>query len=159
MRGRRVENPIWLAPEVIANNSFTAAADIYAFGVVLYELFTGLEYFKEARFMYQVEESVLAGERPLIPATVSPKIAKLIEVRSVHACARVRMCVCVFNPRLPSPALLGQRSKRKTTCKRAHRATQKIFRQGACHLPSRGLLGFIDSILTNQRRICLIRCY
>ncbi|GAM26449.1 hypothetical protein SAMD00019534_096240 [Acytostelium subglobosum LB1] len=40
-----VTNPIWLAPEVIKGGESTLANDVYAFGVILWELFTCGEFF------------------------------------------------------------------------------------------------------------------
>jgi serine/threonine protein kinase len=79
LRGRRVDNPLWLAPEVLTNQEFSNAADVYALGVVLYELFTGLDFFGECKFNYQIEERVAAGERPPIPSSVNGKVRRIIE--------------------------------------------------------------------------------
>jgi serine/threonine protein kinase len=33
-------NPRWLAPEVLSGKSYTFAADVYSFGVILWEMLT-----------------------------------------------------------------------------------------------------------------------
>ncbi|CAD7700656.1 unnamed protein product [Ostreobium quekettii] len=37
----RPSNPMWLAPEVAKGRDFTIAADVYSFGIILWELLTG----------------------------------------------------------------------------------------------------------------------
>ena len=36
-----VGTPMWMAPEVLMNESFTFKADVYSFGVVVWEVLTG----------------------------------------------------------------------------------------------------------------------
>ena len=36
-----VGTPMWMAPEVLMNESFTFKADVYSFGVIVWELLTG----------------------------------------------------------------------------------------------------------------------
>ncbi|KAL4434012.1 hypothetical protein ABPG75_000453 [Micractinium tetrahymenae] len=63
--GTGAANPLWLAPEILAGGSATAASDVYSFGVVLYELLTwrlpweGVSAFKIAML-------VLEGGRPAV---------------------------------------------------------------------------------------------
>lgn len=45
LSGRHVENPIWLAPEIIRGAPYTEKVDVYAFGVICYELLTQTKYF------------------------------------------------------------------------------------------------------------------
>ncbi|KAL4441802.1 hypothetical protein ABPG77_003718 [Micractinium sp. CCAP 211/92] len=64
--GTSAANPLWLAPEILAGGSATAASDVFAFGVVLFEMLTwrlpweGVSTFKIALL-------VLQGERPQVP--------------------------------------------------------------------------------------------
>jgi serine/threonine protein kinase len=38
--------PLWMAPEVMAGEIFNEKADVYSFGIVLWEILTRLEPFK-----------------------------------------------------------------------------------------------------------------
>lgn len=76
---RAITNPTWLAPEVLLSNSFTTASDVYAFGLVLWELQTRQHPWEAEtfQFMYQLEDAVTKGRRPLLPLDVEPKLAEL----------------------------------------------------------------------------------
>ncbi len=63
MRDRAVELPTWLAPEVLSELPYTEKSDVYAFGVILWELYTGEHPFLEFRFKYQVKTNRTALER------------------------------------------------------------------------------------------------
>lgn len=74
---KAVENPLWLAPEVLKKKPYNEKVDLYAFGVILYELVSGQIIFSEISFMSQVEEKIMKGERPEIPDTI-PELKDLI---------------------------------------------------------------------------------
>jgi len=76
--GKKVDNPVWLAPEVIRNEKYTEKADVYSFGVILWEMVAQNRYFMEERFWASLEKEVLAGQRPDIPSTCFPEVAELI---------------------------------------------------------------------------------
>lgn len=64
-------NPRWLAPEAIATQSFSKAADVYSFGIILWELITWQlpwEAFGPFQIMVAVAER---GQRPDIPQDLS----------------------------------------------------------------------------------------
>eukprot|EP01117_Protostelium_nocturnum_P009737 TRINITY_DN3481_c0_g2_i2.p1 TRINITY_DN3481_c0_g2~~TRINITY_DN3481_c0_g2_i2.p1 ORF type:complete len:1509 (+),score=531.31 TRINITY_DN3481_c0_g2_i2:2688-7214(+) len=75
-----VANPRWLAPEIMNFQEFTEAADVYSYGVILWELLTRQDYFAEIAFNSQIEESVRAGKRPLIPSDCPPLYSSLIQM-------------------------------------------------------------------------------
>jgi len=77
--GRRVDCPVWLAPEVMAGKIYTVKADVYSIGVILWELVTREFFFGEVRFMSQLEDMVLSGKRPAIPDDCPPLFKQLIE--------------------------------------------------------------------------------
>jgi serine/threonine protein kinase len=64
----------WMAPEIIRNNSFNTSADVYSFGICLWEMCTRTAPFAGCNPM-QVVFKVNAGERPplsdLIPAPLA----------------------------------------------------------------------------------------
>jgi serine/threonine protein kinase len=64
--GSVVDNPTWLAPEVIKQQSYNQSVDVYAFGVILYEIAMQQAFFSGTSFLFEVEEKVCRGERPEI---------------------------------------------------------------------------------------------
>ncbi|KAL4458293.1 hypothetical protein ABPG75_013158 [Micractinium tetrahymenae] len=59
-------NPIWLAPEVLHGQRATAASDVYAFGLVMFEVLTWQLPWRNMH-PYQIRRSVLDGSRPQVP--------------------------------------------------------------------------------------------
>eukprot|EP00727_Mastigamoeba_balamuthi_P006865 m51a1_g28 putative protein kinase domain containing protein (2458) ;mRNA; r:113976-122755 len=73
-----VDNPVWLAPEVIRKEEPTLASDVYSFGVVMWEIFARRQFFGDEPFMTELERKVVAGERPELPSPAPPACASLI---------------------------------------------------------------------------------
>lgn len=73
-----VENPVWLAPEVIANDSCSDKSDVYSFGVIMYELLTRSTFFGDISFMSTVELMICEGQRPPLPDNDMPQFNNLI---------------------------------------------------------------------------------
>jgi serine/threonine protein kinase len=79
--GRTVANPRWLAPEVLKSEPYGTAADVYSFGMLLWEIST-----REIPFMdkpsyqwcHNVEDDVIKGVRPTIPANVPVAFRELM---------------------------------------------------------------------------------
>lgn len=70
----------WMAPEVMRSDHYTEKADVYSFGILLWELLTGDVPFRQMRDV-QVTLAVLSNNaRPLMPTNASPRLAKLIRV-------------------------------------------------------------------------------
>jgi serine/threonine protein kinase len=71
---------VWLAPEVIRQETYTEKADVYSFAVICYELLTKKQYFHDTGFFAQIEEKVKAGRRPsLPPQQTMPEFVQLIQ--------------------------------------------------------------------------------
>lgn len=70
-------NPRWLAPEALRGEQYSNKLDIYALGVILWEM-TAREHFLDHKFMFKIRERVLAGERPAIPEDTIPQLKTLI---------------------------------------------------------------------------------
>eukprot|EP00742_Colponemidia_sp_Colp-10_P007271 GILJ01007817.1.p1 GENE.GILJ01007817.1~~GILJ01007817.1.p1 ORF type:complete len:862 (-),score=71.89 GILJ01007817.1:172-2757(-) len=69
----------WMAPEVIANQNYTEKADVFSFGVVLWEMVTREPPY-QGKLPVQVATAVLnKGLRPRIPGTCPKPIADLIK--------------------------------------------------------------------------------
>jgi small GTP-binding protein len=77
--GRVVACPVWLAPEVIRDELYTQKADIYSFGVILFEILERREFFGEVEFLSEVQEHILAGERPSFSDDCIPSYANLMQ--------------------------------------------------------------------------------
>lgn len=69
-RDREVENPTWLAPEIIREEPYSAASDVYPFGIMLWELLTLQHPYEEFNFSFNsdLEDAIKKGRRPTVPA-------------------------------------------------------------------------------------------
>jgi serine/threonine protein kinase len=67
LQSRVVDNPTWLAPEIIRGEPYTGKADVYSFGIILWEMLCRQRPYAEVEFMWEIQEAVLAGERPPLP--------------------------------------------------------------------------------------------
>ncbi|KYQ92021.1 Myotubularin-related protein 2 [Tieghemostelium lacteum] len=66
--GRIVDNPIYLAPEILKGQWYDSRSDVYSFGVILYEMVSKQGgYFSEITFFGGIEDMVLKGKRPPLP--------------------------------------------------------------------------------------------
>jgi len=63
----QVGTPMWMAPEIIIGKQYTEKADVYAFGIILWEILTRLEPYEDKEPMQIVVEVVNDGLRPTIP--------------------------------------------------------------------------------------------
>lgn len=70
--------PTYLAPEIIENLEYSKAGDIYAFGIVVYEIMTTERAFS-GHTIVQLFNAVVRGERPTIDKSVPESYRQLIE--------------------------------------------------------------------------------
>ncbi|GAM27829.1 hypothetical protein SAMD00019534_110050 [Acytostelium subglobosum LB1] len=80
----KLSNPIWLAPEIMRGQEYTEKADVYSFGIILWEILTGMLPFDEypvarSQFISQLEDAICEGMRPTIPAAAPAAFASLIQ--------------------------------------------------------------------------------
>jgi serine/threonine protein kinase len=64
-----VDNPVWLAPEVMKAEDYNEKADVYSFAVIMYELLAKTPFMGHVSFLSDIESMVIAGTRPDIPDT------------------------------------------------------------------------------------------
>jgi hypothetical protein len=73
-----VDNPIWLAPEIIAGLPYSVKVDTYSYGMTLWEILARAEPFGAQEFVHELEPLILDGERPPIPSHTPAGYATLI---------------------------------------------------------------------------------
>ena len=78
MYTRLVDNPVWIAPEIMRGATYDTKADVYAYGVMLWEMLERRGFFEEVVFNSELERKVMAGERPVIENDTLPEYEKLI---------------------------------------------------------------------------------
>lgn len=69
----------WIAPEVFEKQPYDAKADVYSFGIVLWELFTKKVPFENID-TFDIPIAVIKGERPVIPKECPKEYSKLIQL-------------------------------------------------------------------------------
>lgn len=77
----QVGSPLYNAPELNTNTeSYTRAVDVYAYGILLYEVLTGRTPFEERGklTLFQLQSLVDRGERPLLPDSLPPALRDLV---------------------------------------------------------------------------------
>ncbi|MCB9504674.1 MAG: serine/threonine protein kinase [Gemmatimonadales bacterium] len=83
--GARLFTPEYAAPEQVRGLPVGTTADVYALGVVLFELLTGRRPFMLKGMLISEIEQVVSGEPPPRPSTVlEPAMVEAIGARSIH---------------------------------------------------------------------------
>eukprot|EP01097_Dermamoeba_algensis_P001374 TRINITY_DN1518_c0_g1_i1.p1 TRINITY_DN1518_c0_g1~~TRINITY_DN1518_c0_g1_i1.p1 ORF type:complete len:568 (+),score=89.75 TRINITY_DN1518_c0_g1_i1:247-1704(+) len=71
--------PLWMAPEVLMGQQFNEKADVYSFGIVLWELITRTEPFQEYHSFETFRRDICLNKvRPSIPADCHPDVSSLM---------------------------------------------------------------------------------
>ncbi|XP_050417165.1 uncharacterized protein LOC126830804 [Patella vulgata] len=71
-------SPAWMAPELLFNGEITVKADVYSFGIILWEMLTRKHPY-EACSMFQILERVRLNKRPEIPDFCPNELKELME--------------------------------------------------------------------------------
>ncbi|CAN6162672.1 unnamed protein product [Urochloa humidicola] len=69
----------WMAPEVIEHKPYDSKADVFSFGIVLWELLTGKIPYEFLTPLQAAIGVIQEGLRPVIPRGTNPKLAQLLE--------------------------------------------------------------------------------
>uniref|UniRef100_A0A6B2KXB9 Protein kinase domain-containing protein n=1 Tax=Arcella intermedia TaxID=1963864 RepID=A0A6B2KXB9_9EUKA len=78
IRIRYVENPTWLAPEIIQGQGYREDVDVYAFGLILWEIITRCELFADEDHASTIQDKIISGDRPRIPKECPVELRNLI---------------------------------------------------------------------------------
>jgi serine/threonine protein kinase len=70
--------PPFMAPEIFMDPEFNFKVDVYAFGILMYMIVTGLEPYPDIKRAAMLTHKVIEGKRPLLPDSVSRPFASLI---------------------------------------------------------------------------------
>jgi len=107
---RVVDNPIWLAPELLAKQPYSSASDVYAFGIIANEMFSLKLPFDDTEYTYlwQLEKKIIEGMRPSIPENVPLAMRNLIQ-KCWHADPQKRPSFSIISKRID--ALIEERKK------------------------------------------------
>eukprot|EP01119_Soliformovum_irregulare_P020351 TRINITY_DN6570_c0_g1_i2.p1 TRINITY_DN6570_c0_g1~~TRINITY_DN6570_c0_g1_i2.p1 ORF type:complete len:1355 (+),score=350.46 TRINITY_DN6570_c0_g1_i2:292-4065(+) len=70
---------VWCSPEVLKDQGYTGKADVYAFGLILWTLFTAEEPFKDLHEFRVIQGLMAENLRPDIPGECPPPYAALMQ--------------------------------------------------------------------------------
>jgi serine/threonine protein kinase len=75
-----IGSPLWMAPEVMLKKAFNEKADVYSFGIMLWEFFTRKPPFPHHKDFEEFKNAVAVnGERPEIPAGCEASLVTLMK--------------------------------------------------------------------------------
>jgi serine/threonine protein kinase len=72
-------SPAYIAPEIILNNPSTSKVDMWALGIILYQLITSLKHPFECENVFAMMMAIKDNEYSPLPSTVSPFIKDIIK--------------------------------------------------------------------------------
>ncbi|EGC32892.1 hypothetical protein DICPUDRAFT_81310 [Dictyostelium purpureum] len=82
VKGRKVWNWRWLAPEIMNDQQYTEKIDVYSFAIVLWEIITRdlpfEEYVDQLKWNSIIEDKIIKGLRPTIPDECPSEMKNLI---------------------------------------------------------------------------------
>ncbi|CAG8844622.1 31683_t:CDS:1, partial [Racocetra persica] len=65
-------------PEVLYNKKYSKASDVYSFGIIAYEIVSGIPAYNNITHDIKLQRNVYNGSRPSIPEHVPKLVAELI---------------------------------------------------------------------------------
>ena len=66
-------SPVYMAPELLLRQSYTNSIDVYAYGILSYEVLSGVPAFSKIKSILDLVNSVVVGKRPSISSVSLPK--------------------------------------------------------------------------------------
>jgi len=106
----RCGTPCWTAPEILRGQAYDEKADIYSFGIVMWELLTRAHPYGDQNFI-SVTMEVLNGVRPAIPPNTNADMAQLIRAcweDSPKKRPKLKKLLKFFDEQLGADAVLEQ---------------------------------------------------
>jgi len=76
---RLVDNPVWLAPEIMRKEPYNEKVDTYAYGVILYELVEREQFFGSCGFFSDIQDFVIDSKRPTLSPDIPTDMKRIIE--------------------------------------------------------------------------------
>mgnify|MGYP001061231165 CR=1 FL=1 len=76
-----------MAPEILLGQKYSFPVDVFAFGMVLYEIITMHRPFEEEKNLFRVSQYIIEGKRPALP-TLGPEYNDLVTL--VKKCLRTK---------------------------------------------------------------------
>lgn len=74
-----IGTPLWMAPEVLMNKEYNEKADVYSFGIVLWEILSGQDPWAEIESLAELVEAVCVdARRPVLPRDIPLSLRDLI---------------------------------------------------------------------------------
>jgi serine/threonine protein kinase len=74
-----VGTPIYMAPELYDEAGYTAKVDVYAYGIMLFELFTAQEPFEKVKNRWALKKAIERGDRPKCPSYLPAEVVQMME--------------------------------------------------------------------------------
>lgn len=93
IRVKIVDNPIWQAPEVLNGEPYDHKIDIYALGIIFWEIVARKSPFHQYEFHSDISHMVAAGMRPEIPDCCPHPFRQLIQ--ACWVCLHAMRCVFI----------------------------------------------------------------
>ena len=75
----QIGTPLYMAPEIFTNSPYDFKVDVYAFGIILYQVLTSLIPFADITNPIAFGRKICNGERPQYPPNFSPIFQNLID--------------------------------------------------------------------------------
>src|SRR2546429_3001385 len=75
----------YLAPEILRGQNYTKAADVYSFGIIMHEVFSGLPPYHDVSHDEDLAMKICLGLRPRFNIKVPQLIVQLINRRCLDA--------------------------------------------------------------------------
>lgn len=70
--------PIYSAPEILQNNQYSKASDVYSFSFIAYDILSNEIPYKKLKHFNQIISEVIKGKRPEFSSTITERFQKLI---------------------------------------------------------------------------------